>query len=148
MRIFVLALLLVACSKSAEKSAPPADPVKPNDTGGGPGNVKGGPRTAIDFGDDEFTAVGDIDKNTVKSTVKSNLVKLQTCYDRALLANPGIEGKVLATFKVAIDGTVREAKASGVHPDVESCVTDVIKTLRFPTGTTEVAVSYPFTFRN
>ena len=145
MRILALVLLVVACSKSADRPPTRDDQL----TGSAqPGGVKGGARTAIDFGDDEFTAVGDIDKNAVKSTVKSNLAKLQTCYDRALLANPGIEGKVLATFKVAIDGTVREAKASGVHPDLESCVADVIKTLRFPAGTTEVAVSYPFTFQN
>jgi hypothetical protein len=159
MRVIGLVLVLVACSlvscgKSSEKSAPAASDQK---GGGEPGAVgavpedpdqlgQGRGRFAVELGDD-FTAVGDIDKSTVKQTVKANLAKLTACYERTLLANPGVEGKVLATFKVAIDGTVRDAKASGVHPDVETCVADVIKTFRFPTGTAEVEVSYPFTFK-
>jgi hypothetical protein len=111
------------------------------------GDPKGlGRRGLVDL-DDEFTAVGDIDKNLVKTTVKSNMAKLRVCYEKALLAYPGIEGKCVCTFKVAIDGSVREAKASGVHPDVEACVAEVVRSFKFPTSTAEVEVQYPFTFR-
>jgi hypothetical protein len=160
-RIALLALVIIGC-KSASKA--PHVEEKPGSTGSGSetiggGDTKGGPpdpeeplpvtgRGFVDLDlDADFTTVGDIDKNAVKSTVKANMAKLRACYETTLLAYPGIEGKCVCTFKVAIDGSVREAKASGVHPDVEACVAEVVRSFKFPTSTAEVEVQYPFTFR-
>lgn len=121
-----------------------SDDEKPRDKGD-PEQRKG--ELEVLFGDDQLVAVGDIDKNAVKQTVKQSLDKLQACYEKTLLANPGIEGKVVATFRVAIDGSVREAKASGVHPDMETCVVEVIRTFKFEAKSAEVEITYPFSFR-
>jgi hypothetical protein len=169
MRALLLVVLAAGCKSASKDAAPPAEK---SDNKGGPGAVGGTPdllagsgseqrdrerdadagpltqgRLAVIDLDGDFTAVGDIDKQTVKSTVKANMAKLRVCYEKTLLANPGIEGKCVCTFKVAIDGSVREAKASGVHPEVESCVADVVRSFKFPTSTAEVEVQYPFTFR-
>lgn len=164
-RTVLVLLLLAACKKSAERAASPPDDKagvrqdKGNGIVGGSAPAPGNSPIQDPSGDgrpidldriltEDFTTVGDIDKSTVRSTVKAHLAKLQVCYEKTLLANPGIEGKCVVTFKVGVDGNVREAKASGVHPEVETCVADVIKSFKFPASTAETEVSYPFTFRS
>jgi len=157
-RPLVLVLVLAACSKSSDQASAPA-PDKAKETkadrapdtaggssvGGAPPKGFGGIQTILD-GDLEIAA-GSIDKDVVRKVVKDNVTKLQYCYEKTLLANPGIEGKVTATFSIAGDGSVTEVKAAGVHPDVESCVADAVKAFKFPPSGGKVEVSYPFTFK-
>jgi len=50
-------------------------------------------------------------------------------------------------FSIALDGAVTRANATGVHPDVASCVANVILGLEFPKPTGGgVEVTYPFVF--
>jgi hypothetical protein len=98
--------------------------------------------------DEEPIATGAVDKDGVRRTVRNNLAALQACYERTLLANPGIAGRVLVTFKIEIDGTPHDVSASGVHPDVETCVADKFRAFKFPRPSAgKVEVQYPFTFR-
>jgi TonB family protein len=165
MKRALLLILVVACGKA---NAPDHDTSKADrsrdDTRGGPGNSagsgsvlapntgKGGPIgqgggvTGIDL-DGAIEVGAGIDKDIVRKVVKDNTQKLQYCYEKTLLANPGIEGKVTATFTIGTDGSVGDVKTAGVHPDVEACVADAVKAFRFPPSQAKVEVSYPFTFK-
>jgi hypothetical protein len=64
-----------------------------------------------------------------------------------LSVNPQLGGVLQAEFGIDADGQVSTSKASGVDPDLASCVADEIKNIKFPkpkSGT--VAVNYPIAF--
>src|SRR5687768_3811351 len=166
----VLAIVLVAgCKKSADKASVPAPddktkdvtavrPADPTDNlkgGSGPGGgidagVTGSlpTRGVLEILDGQLEILaGAIDKDVVKKVVKENTQKLQYCYEKTLLANPGIEGKVITTFTIAAEGSVSDVKATGVHPEVETCVADTVKAFKFPPSGKKVDVSYPFAFK-
>jgi hypothetical protein len=95
----------------------------------------------------DLTATGDVDKDAVRHVVKQNLQKLQLCYEKTLLANPGISGKVVVSFTIGIEGSVSDVTATGIHPDVETCVATEFRTFKFPAPSSKTQVEYPFTFR-
>ncbi|MEO8700268.1 MAG: AgmX/PglI C-terminal domain-containing protein [Kofleriaceae bacterium] len=156
MNKLALLLVLVGCRGGGDKSASNS----PSPEKGGPlvGGAPGGGETGssgtrgsrellVEPGD--MSAMGNIDKDVVKTVVKQNIAKLQLCYEQTLLANPGIEGKVVVTFTIGIDGTVLDVAAVGIHPDVETCVAGKVRSFKFPKpdGGGKVEVSYPFSFR-
>jgi hypothetical protein len=55
----------------------------------------------------------------------------------------------MVQFFIRPDGKVATATASGVDPDVASCVAEVIRQIEFPKpkGGGGVQVNYPFVFR-
>jgi hypothetical protein len=91
---------------------------------------------------------GELDKPTIQFTVRQHLARFRLCYERGLVLDPTLAGTVSVMFFIAPDGSVKTASGSGVHPEVSSCVTNVILGLEFPkpTGGGGVQVSYPFTF--
>jgi hypothetical protein len=94
-------------------------------------------------------AVGDLDKAIIRRYIKRNINKITYCYEKALLATPGLEGTVTTQFFISPTGSVSTASATGVSPEVASCVAGVIKAIEFPKprGGGGVQVNYPFTFR-
>ncbi|MCX5746114.1 MAG: AgmX/PglI C-terminal domain-containing protein [Proteobacteria bacterium] len=94
-------------------------------------------------------SVGDLDKAIIRRYIKRNLSKIMYCYEKQLLAAPGLEGIVNAQFFIAPDGKVTHSNANGVNGDVSSCVANVISTIEFPKpkGGGGVQVNYPFNFR-
>ncbi len=168
-RQFLVLAMLVGCSNnggSAKSGSSKGEGLNTGSPGlgmgSGPSNGQGGdPGVGRDKGgegpmDDigrmlqlgEPTAAGEIDKTTVRKVVRQNLAKLQYCYEKTLLANPGIEGNVTVKFTIGIEGSVIDATATGVHPDVESCVVQQVRTFKFPRPTAgTVEVSYPFAFK-
>jgi hypothetical protein len=95
------------------------------------------------------SSVGDLDKAIIRRYIKRNVPKIQYCYEKQLLVKPNLEGVVSTQFFIAPSGSVASANASGVDPDVASCVADVIKGIEFPKpkGGGGVQVNYPFNFR-
>ena len=93
-------------------------------------------------------AQGDLDKTIIRKFIKQNIVRIQYCYEKQLLAKPGLKGTVQVQFFIAPDGRVTTSTANGVDPDVASCVAGVIKKITFPkpNGGGGVQVNYPFTF--
>jgi hypothetical protein len=91
---------------------------------------------------------GDLDKAVIHAKVREHRPKLTHCYEQALLAKPALAGTVIVKFFIRPDGKVAAATASGVDPDIASCVADVIKEIEFPKSNSGGAqVSYPFVFR-
>lgn len=168
-RALLLALVLAACAKKggdrSREDVTASDPMKPEtptNTGGAPdkggpggagsgGEPVGGTKRGLDLdqllGGDLEISVGAIGKDVVRRVIKDNVGKLTYCYEQTLLANPGIEGVVMAKFTIEAGGSVSDVKCAGVHPEVEACVEKAVKDMKFPPQANKVEVQYPFTFK-
>ena len=117
--------------------------------GGGRGGMHGRPSAvpAVQIG--QPTSNGDLDKAIIRRYIKRNIQKITYCYEKQLVAKPGLAGTVQTQFFIAPGGNVQSANASGVDGEVASCVADVLKSIEFPKpkGGGGVNVNYPFIFR-
>lgn len=113
--------------------------------GGGRGHTASVPTVSIGQPD----SVGDLDKAIIRRYIKRNEAKITNCYERVLLAKPGLSGTVMTQFFISPNGTVASASGKGVDGDVANCVAGVIKNIEFPKpkGGGGVQVNYPFNFR-
>jgi hypothetical protein len=158
MRWLLVIALLAGCSGNQKSPAGGGLDLRQGGAGSGDGlrargydhpdhTRQGEPGEPLHIVDEEPTAVGAVDKDAVRRTVRGRLATLQSCYERVLLGNPGIGGRVLVTFTIEIDGTPHDVAASGVHPDVETCVAETFRAFRFPRPDGKVTVTYPFTLK-
>lgn len=94
-------------------------------------------------------AQGDLDKAIIRRYIKRNIQKITYCYEKELLASPGLAGTVSTQFFITPNGNVASSSGAGVSPRVSSCVANVIKNIEFPKpkGGGGVQVNYPFTMR-
>jgi hypothetical protein len=90
-----------------------------------------------------------LDKEIIRRYVKRNIEKITYCYEKELLAQPGLEGTVTVNFTLNGNGRVIDSKASGVDPTVSSCIAEVVSTIRFPkVGDDGIyPIKYPFQLR-
>jgi len=104
-------------------------------------------KPVVEFG--QPVANGDLDKAIIRRTVKENVAKITACYETQLAAKPGLRGVVTVQFFIAPPGAVTSSTASGVDPELATCVATVIKGITFakPKGGGGVQVNYPFVFR-
>jgi hypothetical protein len=95
------------------------------------------------------TGGGDLDKEIIRRYIKRNASKLQYCYEKQLLAKPGIAGEISAQFFIMPDGSVKSSSATGFDNEVANCVAGVIGAIEFPKPTDGggVQVNYPLSFR-
>jgi hypothetical protein len=111
----------------------------------------GGESLGLDDGSDSEVQ-GGLDRETVRRVIKSNRGKIRACYERALLSQPQLAGRVVTLFEVSAKGTVLSAsvKASDVQSQtLESCLVEVVRGMAFPSSPTGAStkVSYPFVFQ-
>lgn len=99
-----------------------------------------------------ITAQGSIDREAVARTVNSHLQEVRACYERALLKEPALAGKVVLEWSISTSGAVTSAKTRTStlrNSSVESCILNSLKTWRFPPAKGgQVIVSYPFMFNS
>ncbi|HEX5060430.1 MAG TPA: AgmX/PglI C-terminal domain-containing protein [Kofleriaceae bacterium] len=92
-------------------------------------------------------AKGGLDKSIIRRYIKRNIDKIKYCYEKQLLAKPGLEGTVSVSFFITPAGSVTSSTGAGVDPTVANCVADVVSTIEFPRPDGGgVQVNYPFTF--
>lgn len=125
---------------------------KAGDGWGGPGSGRGGlhqhaavvPTSSLG----QPRLVGGLDKAIIKRYIKRSLDKIAYCYERELLAKPGLAGTIGVQFYIAPNGTVQTSTGSGFDGEVARCVADVVKAIKFPMPTDGggVQVNYPFNF--
>lgn len=112
----------------------------------------GGSGTALALGTQPPPAAaptGTLDKNIIRRYVRRNLPQIQYCYERELLAQPTLAGRIDVRFFISPDGTVTSAAADGMGRAVSECVEQVIKRIRFPKPVGGgVTVNYPFRFQS
>lgn len=95
--------------------------------------------------------IGDFcDKGNIRRVVggKSNAIKY--CFEKQLQTSPKLSGKIIAQWKVGLDGSVMSSSIASTTMNnraVEGCITRVIKRMRFekPNGGICV-INYPFVF--
>lgn len=100
----------------------------------------------VDVG--QAQATGDLDQAIIRRFIRRNIQKLQYCYEKQLLVKPRLAGTVVAEFTIDGAGSVIASTASGVDPEVSSCVARVIGGITFPEPRNGgvVTVKYPFRF--
>jgi hypothetical protein len=116
----------------------------------GPGGSARSAATVPQVSIGQPSANGDLDKNIIRRFIKRNLPKITYCYEKQLLVKPDLEGTVTTQFFISPNGSVASSNATGVDPEVASCVAAVIKDIEFPKpkGGGGVQVNYPFSFRS
>jgi TonB family protein len=94
------------------------------------------------------TVTGSIDREVVRSVVRSHLDKLRDCYERQLTAN----GKLTVQWAIGPQGAVAEARVVQTDTgsaELDTCVVGYVRSWVFPAprdGGVAV-VTYPFVFK-
>jgi outer membrane biosynthesis protein TonB len=95
---------------------------------------------------------GSIDREAVARVVNAHLNEVRACYERSLLRDPGLSGKVVLEWSISTSGSVLKArsKTSSLKSGaVEGCILSSLKTWLFPPAKGGVViVSYPFLFNS
>jgi outer membrane biosynthesis protein TonB len=99
-----------------------------------------------------IAAQGSIDKEAVAKVVNSHLQEVRACYERELLRDPGLAGKIVLEWGISTSGTVSSAKTKSStmkNASVEGCILNSLKTWKFPPARGgNVIISYPFMFNS
>lgn len=90
------------------------------------------------------------DKGNIRRVVSAKSNAIKYCYEKVLQTKPDLKGKIMAQWKVGLDGKVMSssiASSTMNNRSVESCITRVIKRMRFekPDGGICI-INYPFVF--
>jgi len=119
--------------------------------GTGTGSVKGivrePPKTTISIR-------GGMSREAVLKVVTAHLDEVRDCYERELIHNPGLSGKILLEWLIQPDGTVRYAKIKfnniGRSTNLHNCIPSQVQTWKFPKpkSNQEVVVTFPFVFES
>jgi hypothetical protein len=107
----------------------------------------------MSLGGDEAEAIGGLDKSLIAAVVQANLGQIKHCYERQLIVDPNIFGKVVAQWTINKDGVVSSSSVKNTtmnNKAVENCIVSRIKSWGFPKpkGGGQVLVSYPFLFKS
>ena len=101
-----------------------------------------------------ITIRGGMSREAVLSVVNQHLDEIRDCYERELLHNPGLTGKILMEWLIREDGSVAYSKVAftniGHSSDLHLCVQAQVTAWKFPrpTDNQEVVVTFPFLFEN
>lgn len=122
-------------------------------TGSGSLFGKGAPSMDVGLGDSDAQTTGGLDKAVIARVVRSHLGQIKHCYERQLLVDPNLFGKVVARWVIDPNGRVDMSsvkKSTMGNRNVENCVVSKIKGWKFPKpkGGGKVIVSYPFLFKS
>ncbi len=107
----------------------------------------------MSLGGEEAEAIGGLDKSLIAAVVQANIGQIKHCYERQLIVDPNIFGKVVAQWTINKDGAVSVTsvkKTTMNNAPVENCILGKIKGWNFPKpkGGGQVLVSYPFLFKS
>ena len=95
---------------------------------------------------------GNIDREAVAKTINAHLQEVRACYERALIKDPGLAGKVVLEWTIGTTGAVVAAKTKSStlkNSAVEGCILSALKSWQFPQPRGGVVIiSYPFLFNS
>jgi hypothetical protein len=95
---------------------------------------------------------GTVDREAVARVINSHLSEVHGCYERALLKDPGLAGKVVLEWTIGAAGKVVAAKTKSStlrNASVEACILSSLKTWTFPAPKGGVVIiTYPFLFNS
>ena len=95
---------------------------------------------------------GSLSREDVTRVVNEHSGQLSACYEKVLLSDPGLAGKITLDWTVKMDGLVKDVRVASStlsNPKVAVCVVDAVKGWKFPKPVGgEALISYPFLFRS
>jgi hypothetical protein len=101
---------------------------------------------------------GSLDKDTIRTGIKSIIPRVEECYTHGLERNPKLAGKIVVKFVIRTKdgrGRIDEGEIDSENdelqsPLVEQCILTAMAEIDFPapSGGGEVHVSYPFVLAN
>ncbi len=95
---------------------------------------------------------GTLSREAIAKVVRKHLRQIQYCYEKNLLLNPKLAGKLMMEWTISTSGSVSVVKTkinSMATPAVAMCVSANIKKWKFPKPKGGiVVVSYPFIFNS
>lgn len=96
------------------------------------------------------TVKGQLSKELIDREVRRHRAQISFCYNKQLTRHPNLSGKVMLSWVIAMDGSVKAAKvksSSLKNKDAESCMVRALRNWRFPKPEGGVVqVIYPFIF--
>lgn len=118
-------------------------------SGAGLGTLGTRPRPDVATGN--ATQQGALDKDVIRRVIRRSLSRIRYCYERELLKDPNLAGRVSVRFVIRPDGTVTGVSDGGSSlpsEEAKACVRRAISALVFPRpkGGGVVTVTYPFIF--
>lgn len=95
--------------------------------------------------------LGALDRALIDAVIKRHMNQIRYCYQRELMKNPALKGKLVIKFVIAKDGSVSSASTKSTtmnNAAVQDCVVGRFLRMQFPEpkGGGIVIVSYPFIF--
>ena len=114
------------------------------------GNVGGASVSSLE---PELEMENGLTADQVKKVVQGNIGSVRHCYERQLIANPDLYGKIKVEFVISPQGKVITQKIKTTTMNnkmIEGCILRKIRrwTFPLPKDGSEVAVSYPFYFKS
>lgn len=118
-------------------------------SGAGMGTLGTRPRPDVATG--TATQRGALDKDVIRRVIRRSLSRIRYCYERELVKDPNLAGRVSVRFVIRPDGTVTAVSDGGSSlpsEEAKACVRRAIAALVFPRpeGGGVVTVTYPFIF--
>jgi len=112
------------------------------------GNVRG----KVTKMSSELKVQGSLDRSEVTRVVNQHIHQIQACYERELLNEPDISGRIVFDWTVTESGGVKDVRVRSStlgNAAVADCIAALIKKWKFaqPEGG-EVIITYPFLFRS
>jgi hypothetical protein len=101
---------------------------------------------------DGVTVIKALDRELIRRVIDAHRAQVRYCYERALVREPGLFGKVSLVWTIGSGGRVRGARVTQStlsSAEVGRCVASKIRGWRFPKprGGGVVIVHYPFVFK-
>ncbi len=96
---------------------------------------------------------GSLSQQDIRRVVRKNINAVRFCYEKELIKNPSLSGKVVVKFIIAADGRVQQARIESStigNKQVEKCIIYAVRRFKFPKpkGGGVVSVKYPFIFKS
>ncbi|RME19033.1 MAG: hypothetical protein D6806_18985 [Deltaproteobacteria bacterium] len=125
----------------------------------GPGALGGGKTGRRGIGGVVFKAPkrrmkvrGHLSREAIAKVVRAHLREIQYCYEKNLLLNPNLKGKVVMEWTIATSGSVTVVKTKQntmAAPTVAMCIAAKIRRWKFPRPKGGIViVKYPFIFNS
>ncbi len=151
-----LSLVLACAAEGSAVATPPGPapraaaiaPASPDTVSLGSGSLEAGLDSDVAM-PPAFLEGGSVPLWAVATEVNRHLGDLQQCYERRLLANPGLSGEVVMHWNITAAGNVAEqcvTQDTVGDEDVLSCVNALVRDSRFPASHGPVSVTFPFVF--
>lgn len=95
---------------------------------------------------------GSLDKEIIRRIIRRHLNEVKFCYERELVKNAGLSGRVMIQFTIAGTGAVVASAVQSStmnNPTVEMCIAQSVRRWEFPkpSGGGIVVVTYPFVLK-